>query len=112
MAMLNLTRLDFAAFRHILAYVDPNWGAWRNGCTDATRTERRPGRPHTLDGASCIALVLAWLSTTAEAKYLELVFGCTHTTHVSRDLEDGIQELLAALRRCLMLRLCGLRAKR
>jgi hypothetical protein len=99
MAMLNLTRLDFAAFRHILAYVDPNWGAWRDGYTDATRTARRPGRPHNLDGASCIALVLAWLSTTAQAKYLELVFGCTHTD-VSRDLEDGIQELLAALRRC------------
>jgi hypothetical protein len=99
MAMLNLTRLDFAAFRHILAYVDPNWGEWRDGYTDATRTACRPGRPHNLDGASCIALVLAWMSTTAQAKYLALVFGCTHTD-VSRDLEDGIQELLAALRRC------------
>jgi hypothetical protein len=99
MALLNLTRLDWATFTYLCRCADPAWMAWRDGFTDATRTAARPGRPYNLDGPSCIALALAWLSTTAQLKYLELVFGCTHAD-VSRDLDDGMDALMGALRSC------------
>jgi hypothetical protein len=99
MAMLNLTRLDWRTFDLLLTYADRDWVAWRDGWMNATRTVRRPGRPHNLSARSCFALALTHLSTSAEAKYLELIFGCTHSD-VSRDLEDGLTHLLEALQQC------------
>jgi hypothetical protein len=76
-----------------------NWVAWRDGYMGATRTALRPGRPCNTDAETCIVLALSWLSSTADQRHLELIFGSTHT-QVSTDLSDGLAHLGAALKRC------------
>jgi len=98
MAYMQLCRMPKTLFDFLLSNMDAVWIAQRDGWTDATRTARRPGRPHMLNGRDVLALTLTWLGTQAAEHHLELLFGVGHSV-LDRDLEEGLSELLACLRR-------------
>jgi len=93
---LHYFRVTPAAFDDILAHCDPDWVAWRDGWTNATRLHRRAGRQHLLTARMAIALALAFMATTVAQKDYEMLFGVTHAT-LDRDLLQGLQRLHEAL---------------
>jgi hypothetical protein len=82
----------------IVAHVPQADVAWREGYADETRTTKRPGPVNLLDVMDCVAAALAYLSSTCQAKHLELVFGVGHTL-ISNAINDGLMYLVRALRR-------------
>jgi hypothetical protein len=99
MALLTLCRLDWASFRYLCAFADQEWIARRHGYRTAEMDVPARGRRYNLDALSCMALALAYMGSTCECKYLQIIFGETEAT-LSRDLEAGLEQLLHALRRC------------
>ena len=99
MSLINFIRVDWPLFSSILANFDPDDVAWRDGFTDATRTQKRPGRPTLLDSADVLALTLAYLTSTSNQKQLEMLFGMTKTSISDMIWGEGIPMLLRALDR-------------
>lgn len=99
MALINFIRVDWPTFDRIMAHIDADAIAWREGFTDATRSARRPGRPTMLDTPDVVALTLAYLTSTSSQKQLEMLFGIGHTLVSVAIWEEGFPLLLTAFDR-------------
>jgi hypothetical protein len=97
LSLINFLRVDWQTFYAILANIDPDKVAWREGFTDATRTDKRPGRPTFLDAADVLALTLAYLTSTSSQKQLEMLFGMTKTSISDMLWNEGLPLLLETL---------------
>jgi len=67
-ALLHYLRTPRAVLAELVAAVPASVGAWFDGFTDDTRTQRRPGPRTQLDVTDHIALALAWSSSQLNQK--------------------------------------------
>lgn len=93
-AYQQLLRMNKSTFDRIMENVRPDFKLWRLGYNPDGSP--RPGPVNMLDATSVIALTLAYLGSTTQARLLEMIFGVGHAV-LSRDLQDGFVELLHAL---------------
>jgi len=94
-AYLQLLRTNKFIFDRIMQHVREDFKLWRLGFYPDHSP--RPGPVNMLDAPAVIALTLAYLGSTTQARLLELVFGVGHAV-LSRDLHEGLVELLHALK--------------
>jgi hypothetical protein len=96
---VHLLRVTPDMLDELLSYVPPEAVAWRDGYTNAARTERRPGPSNMLSSYDCLAAALFHLSSMCRSKHSELVFGVGHTL-MSEAITTGLaylEELLPRL---------------
>ena len=74
-AYVHLLKTDRSSFDLLLERCDQDWAAWRDGFNNATRMERRDGRPHMLNARLTMALAMVWSTTEGTQTSLELMFG-------------------------------------